>query len=94
MLVKREALARLPQPSVWGAPFVLVADGKRVYLGAFGTVASSYSIPVPTILVDFREFTSWLTIDEGYPTPGFADGPDPRSDMRIRVALGGLRKLK
>lgn len=94
MFVKREALPHLPQPSVWGAPFVVMADGQRVYLGAFGTMLSSSSTAVPTILVDFREFTNSLTIDRAYPAPGFAAGPDPRSDHRIRMALAGLKKLK
>ncbi len=94
MLVKRGALSRLPKPSVWGAPFVVVADGQRVYLGAFGTMLSSSSIPVPTILVDFRELTNSLTIDRAYPAPSFGGSADPRSDERIRVALAALGKLK
>jgi len=94
MLVRRGALSRLPKPPVWGAPFVVVADGQRVYLGAFGTMLSSSSTSVPTILVDFAEFTNSLTIGRAYPAPGFATGPDPRSDDRIRLALAGLKKLK
>jgi hypothetical protein len=94
MLVRREALSRLPKPSVWHAPFVAVADGQRIYLGAFGTMLSSSSSPVPTILVDFRDFTNSLTIDRAYPSAGFASGPDPRPDERIRVALAELKKLK
>jgi hypothetical protein len=94
LLVKRSALSRMPAPPVWHQPFVVVADGRRIYLGAFGTLLSSYSISVPTILVDFRDFTNELAIDLGYPAPGFAVGPDPRSDERIRKALAGLKKLK
>ncbi len=94
MLVRRGGLSRLPNPSVWGAPFVVVADGQRIYLGAFGTMLSSSSTSVPTILVDFRDLTNSLTIDSAYPGAAFAEGPDPRSDERIRVALAGLKKLK
>ena len=93
-LVRRSALSRLPAPSVWHKPFVLVADGQRIYLGAFGTMLSSYSSCVPTILVDFRNFTNELTINRAYPAPSFGTGTDPRSDERVRVALAGLHKLK
>lgn len=93
LLVRRSALARLPSPPVWHQPFVLVADGQRIYVGAFSTMLSSYSSPVPSILVDFRDFTNELSINRGYP-PGFGGGPDPRSDDRIRVALSGLHVLK
>jgi hypothetical protein len=94
MVVKRSALSRLPSPSVWHQPFVVVADGERIYLGAFGTMLSSWGTSVPTILVDFRGFTNELVIERAYPAPGFGMGPDPRSDERIRVALAGLKKLK
>jgi hypothetical protein len=93
-LVRRSALLRLPDPPVWHKPFVLIADGQRIYLGAFSTMFSSYSSSVPTILVDFRDFTNELTIDQAYPAPGFAAGTDPRSDERVRAALTGLHKLK
>jgi hypothetical protein len=94
LVVTRSALARMPDPPVWHQPFVVVADGQRIYLGAFSTMVSSCGTSVPTILVDFRDSTNELTIDLGYPAPGFSDGPDPRSDERIRTALAGLKKLK
>ena len=94
MLVTRAALARLPRTSTWGVPFVVMADGQRIYLGAFGTAVSSSSIPVPTILVDLRAYTNLLTIDSDYPGDVFAHDPDPRSDERIRAALAGLKKLQ
>jgi hypothetical protein len=34
---------------VWGTPFVVVADGRRIFLGAFWTHLSSYLADVPTI---------------------------------------------
>src|SRR5262249_35271181 len=91
-LVRRSALSRLPSPPVWHTPFVLVADGQRIYVGAFSTMLSSHSSPVPSILVDFRDFTNELSIDRAYPAGGFGTGTDPRSDDRIRSALAGLHK--
>lgn len=94
MIVRQEALSRLPRPPVWHTPFVVVADGQRIYLGAFSTMLSSFSTSVPSIRVDFRDSKNSLIIGRAYPAPGFADGPDPRSDARIRAALAGLGKLK
>jgi hypothetical protein len=92
--VRQPALARLPSPPVWHTPFVLMADGQRIYVGAFSTSLSSYSLSVPSIRVDFRDFSNELSIDRAYPTGGFGTGTDPRSDERIRSALAGLHKLK
>ena len=78
-LVQQSALARLPRPPVWHKPFVVVADGQRIYVGAFSTSLSSHASSVPSILVDFRDFTNELTINLGYPA-GFRTGVDPRSD--------------
>ena len=50
-----DRLRRNIKPSVWGVPFVVVVDGKPVYLGAFWTGASSYSANMPTICLD-----SWV----------------------------------
>jgi hypothetical protein len=95
MLVTREALSRLPKPSVWHMPFVVVADEQRIYMGQFSTIlSSSGSSSVPTILVDTAPFTNSLTIYSGYPPPGVVTDPDPRSDERIWLALAMLQKLK
>jgi len=93
-LVRQSALSRLPEPPVWHKPFVVVADGQRIYVGAFSTTLSSYPSSVPSIIVSFRRFKNELTICRAYPAPGFATGTDTRSDDRIRAALEGLHKLK
>ena len=80
--------------SVWGVPFVVVADGERIYVGAITSAASSASISVPTILMWASRFANPLSIDRAYPSPEFGSGPDPRSDERVRVALAGLKELK
>ena len=41
MTLKQAAYQRLPQPSTAMPQFVAVADGDRLFLGAFGTTLSS-----------------------------------------------------
>jgi hypothetical protein len=98
MKLRREALARIPHPPVNGLPFVVIADGQRIYLGAFWTTLSSMSCDIPTITVDKAALLKShppdvQTIDRGYPTDTFGRGPDPRGDPRIRNALAELHKL-
>jgi len=93
------ALARIPRPLVEGTPFVVVADGQRIYLGVFTTGRSSMSFAVPNIMVDRRAmFTNQpadtVLIERAYPSSSFGVGPDPRSDARVRQALAALQKLK
>jgi hypothetical protein len=99
MKLRSEALGRIPHPPVRGLPFVVVADGQRIYLGAFWTEISSMSSDMPTIAVN----KSWIdksqppdvqVIDRGYPTDSYGKGPDPRGDPRIKDALASLHKLK
>jgi hypothetical protein len=87
-------LSRLPKLTVWGAPFVVMADGQRIYLGAFMSPVSSQSTSVPTIVIWTPADANPLTIERAYPDEGFALKSDPRSDERIRAALIGLKKLK
>ena len=99
MKLRPEALARIPRPPVQGIPFVVVANGERVYLGAFTTTISSMSFAVPSIVVDkyrlrTNQAPATLTIDRAYPAPEFGVGPDPRDDPRIKAALAALHKLK
>ena len=94
-----EALAKIPRPPVEGTPFVVVADGQRIYLGVFTTCSSSMSFAVPSIMVDRRVLATnqapdILLIERAYPQPSFGVGPDPRSDQRIKTALAALHKLK
>ena len=95
--LRPEALKRLPRPTVFGAPFVVVVNGERIYLGAFYTSASSIPFGKPVIVVDRRsqgEATDAdvLLIERAYPQSG-ASGEDLRSDKRVREALGKLKKL-
>jgi hypothetical protein len=99
MKLRPEALARIPRPPVGGTPFVVVADGQRIYLGAFTTGFSSMSFAVPSIMVDRRMLVTnqpanTLVIERAYPSPSFGVGPDPRGDQRITTALKALHKLK
>ncbi|HWQ91129.1 MAG TPA: hypothetical protein VN673_05620, partial [Clostridia bacterium] len=75
-----------------GIPFVVVANGEKIYFGAFVTTISSKSFAVPTITVHVQESPS-LTIDRAYPDPSFGVGGDPRGDNRIRKALETAGKL-
>lgn len=99
MRLRREALARIPSPPVDGTPFVVVAQGHRVYLGVFITIASSHSFAVPAIAVDRHmlepaQARDTLVIERAYPSKSFGFGPDPRNHERIRTALTALRKSK
>jgi hypothetical protein len=86
-------LRRVRTTSVWGAPFVFVADGKPIYVGAFYSLGSSQSCPVPVILADFMQRTNTFKIERGYPTGNFAP-VDFRPDPRVKEVLRELNKLK
>jgi len=97
--LRPEVLAKIPRPPVAGKPFVVVADGQRIYLGVFTSSLSSMTFAVPSITVDRRLFTpdqpqDTLVIERAYPQPAFGVGPDPRGDQRIKTALAALHKLK
>ncbi|MCC6354977.1 MAG: hypothetical protein IT577_13895, partial [Verrucomicrobiae bacterium] len=99
MKLRAEALARLPRLTSPGTAFVVLAEGKRIYVGAFTTCASSIPISVPTIMVDRRALVTnqppdVLVIERAYPQPSFGVGPDPRGDPRIKAALAALGKLE
>jgi hypothetical protein len=99
MKLRREALARIPRPPVHGTPFVVVANGQRVYLGAFVTILSSMPFAVPTISIDAQmvhpeQTADTLVIERAYPSPSFGTAPDPRSDERIKKALTALGKVR
>jgi len=52
-LLTSEARKRLPRPPLRGLPFVVVADGRRCYLGTFWTPLSSFAPNrgIPVILM-------------------------------------------
>ena len=71
---------------VLGRPFVAVADGQRVYLGAFWTPVSSVMPTLPYVAVE-QVNAQGFTID----LP--AGLGDPRSDPRVLTALTDSGKL-
>ncbi len=81
------------QIPVRGLPFVVVANGQRIYLGAFWTPISSIPSPAPIIEPHFQAPADVLFVEPSYPTASAGQGPDPRSDPRIKNALAALHKL-
>jgi hypothetical protein len=97
LLVDKAALWRIPSPSVWGAPFVVVVDGQPVYVGAFYTGASSASCPVPVIMTDpFLRQSNTLQIQRAYPGEGVPgqSATDPRTNALVKNALQALGNLR
>jgi len=92
MRLRPEGIKRLPRPSVFGIPFVVVVNGDRIYPGAFYSGMSSIPCPLPVIVVDPARERDVLSIERAYP-PSHAVGIDPRSDERIKSALSRLKKL-
>lgn len=87
----RHVLNAIGEVGVRGVPFVVKADGARIYLGAFFTALSSYAFDHPTIVVD-NLLESHFVIEPGYPG-GDPMSPDPRADPRIRQTLEEANKL-
>ena len=84
-----------PGQLVGGLPFIVVADGQRIYLGAFTSEVSSISLGVPSIVAGrFNTPEDVAVIDRAYPSDQFGQGPDPRGDPRIKSALAALHKLQ
>lgn len=81
---------RVGMPGTRGIPFVVVADGQRVYLGAFYSLISSQSFPGPIVVVESLLPDGFL-IEPSYP-PG-NPGQDPRADPRILKVLAEAGKL-
>lgn len=83
-----EIYGRIPKVPMSGLPFVVVADGERIYTGAFWTSFSSVSTDLPVIDVLIKPFK----IVMGY--PGKPDNAsDQRNDMRIYKVLKETGKL-
>jgi hypothetical protein len=78
--------------------FVVLCDGKRIYLGAFSTIISSYMPGVPVSYVDDISVK-----DRGLPADAIQINPspwrtarvapDPRNDERLHKTLEALGKL-
>ncbi len=73
-----------------GVPFVVEADGARIYLGTFYSLISSQTFPGPTIVMENLS-PAGFTIDPAYPAP--TSGTDLRSDPRILKVLTETGKL-
>lgn len=86
--INEEVYDRIPQVHTSGVPFVVVADGERIYLGAFWSSFSSLSTRLPVIDTVQKPFS----ISLGYPQDN-KEGCDPRSDKRIYKALNEIGKL-
>ena len=93
MKVTPEAWDRVPQPGLQGLPFVVVADGERVYIGVFWTRFSSSlpSRPSIDVLPGHSQHPVTLYIE---PSRSRRLDPDPRCDLRIKGTLTALGKLQ
>lgn len=85
---------RIPAPSVWGAPFVVVADSERCYLGAFWTHVSSYMPSLPMAYVDPISARLDPKDTIRIEAPPINGVKDPRADQRIRKVLESLGFVK
>jgi hypothetical protein len=86
---------QLGQVNLYGLPFVVVADGARIYLGGFFPAISSVGIADPTVMVDNIN-------GDGITSDGFTINPpylgptplsDPRNDPRILKVLSETGRL-
>jgi hypothetical protein len=76
--------------TLYGVPFVAVADGQRIYLGSFTTPISSYAIAGPEVMVEDIVAGGFPIVRPANlrPTP-----PDPRADSRIVKVLTEAGKV-
>lgn len=91
-----DAVSRLGRRGVplGGLPFVLVAQGERVYMGAFWTPISSLSYSGTAAMLSLEEDAVTLRFDLGYPaSPELFEGVDLRNDARILKAFSDAEKL-
>ncbi|MGC4116159.1 MAG: hypothetical protein QM765_16580 [Myxococcales bacterium] len=82
----KSALGTVP---LSGKPFVVVADGERIYLGAFWSPLSSSSPATPFVMLETSD-TRGITIER---RPQADTEPDVRTDARITRALRETGKL-
>jgi hypothetical protein len=90
LMGKKALLNRVGQVGTQGVPFVVEADGQRIYLGAFYSLVSSQSFAGPMILVEGID-DAGFAIGPSYPAA--AAGADVRGDPRILKVLGEAGKL-
>lgn len=79
-----------------GLPFVVFANGKRIYLGAFWTPLSSLAsiIPAIMVMVPMMPQQTTIRIGAGYPDKMPNGQIDPRNDNLIYNALKSTGKLE
>jgi len=96
MALNEDALTRLQQlqAPLNGLPFVVCADNKPVYWGAFWTPLSSLSFDGPVILLPLLSESRQVKIQWGYPGSPHPPGRDPRASPEILRSLQLLGKLK
>ena len=94
LTLERSFWFKIRRPSLRGSPFVVVAAGEPVYVGAFFSDASSFSCPTPVIRFDERMTNRVVAIERGYPAAFVVQGKkDPREDARVKKALQAAGKL-
>jgi len=76
--------ATIGNPTMSGLPFVVVADGVKIYMGGFFSPISSIRIPDPMVYTDSIT-VGGFTISA--PEPGPTPPNDPRFDPRIVKVL-------
>lgn len=96
--LKRLPQANTPEKRMSGIPFVLLANGERIYLGGFWTHLSSASFPNPAIVSDEMWLPgrlNWLTIDRAYPGTVSTElkDDDPRNSPVLKKALEAAGKI-
>ena len=96
MVLTDEAADRIRQLSIPldGLPFVVVAQGERVYVGSFWTPISSLSYSGTAVMFWMAEDKVVLRFDLSYPaSPDLFEGVDLRNDARILEAFSDAGKL-
>ncbi len=96
LTLTEEAVSRISRRNVpvGGLPFVLVAQGERIYTGAFWTPISSLSYSGTAGMLSLDEDVTVLRFDLGYPaSPELFKGVDLRNDARILEAFSEAEKL-
>jgi hypothetical protein len=77
-----------------GKSFLVCLDKSPIYWGAFWAPYSSQSFDGVTILIPaFSEQENTIKLELGYPSPGFFQGEDPRSNAAIMESLEEAGKL-
>jgi hypothetical protein len=91
-----EAAERIRQLAIPldGLPFVVVAQGERIYAGAFWTPVSSLGYAGIAAVFWMEEDAVTLRFSRGYPaSPDLFEGTDLRNDARILEAFSEAEKL-